>query len=205
MYKVLITGGIGVGKSTVCQLFEEEFQIPVFYSDYHAAQVMNNDKKLIKSVKESFGDHLYNGKILDRKALADIVFNDPDKLELLNSIVHPAVKSRFEGWCDVQDVFDEGNPYVVEEAAIAFELGIQDDFDYIIVVTADEDVRVKRVMNRDKCSEEKVRERIENQLPEDEKIKHADAVIENGNVSDIEHQVKDVHNKILKILENGNK
>lgn len=196
MFKVLICGGIGVGKSTTCKLFEELFGIPVFYSDLQARKIMNSDSVVIEQVKKEFEEHIYVNGELDRKALADIVFNNKEKLNILNSIVHPAVSNAFEAWVKMNEEF--GNlEYVIEESAIAIELGAHEKFDFVVVVTADEDVRIKRTMQRDNCSEEKVRERINNQLPDSEKLKHADAIIINNDFPNLECQVKAVHKKIL--------
>jgi dephospho-CoA kinase len=181
----------------------EELGVPVFYSDEAARGLMDHNPFIMMYVKKYFGDDIYpNGK-LDRKKLAEIVFNDKEKLDRLNKIVHPWVGEAFSGFC-----FEYGNwsykypdvHYVIEEAAIAIELGIQDNFDHIIVVTADEDVRVKRTMSRDNCSEEKVRERMNNQLSDEEKIKHADFVIVNNDFPNLECQVKAIHKKILDII-----
>ncbi|MEK6828867.1 MAG: dephospho-CoA kinase [Nanoarchaeota archaeon] len=196
MFKVLITGSIGSGKSTACKLFGEMFGIPVFCSDLQSRKIVNSNKDVIKKIKEEFGEHIYVDSELDRKALADIVFNDKNKLSILNSIVHPAVSEAFELWVEANEVFEDSE-YVIEEAAIAIELGIQDKFDFVVVVTADEGVRIRRTMERDKCSEEKVRERINNQLSDQEKIKYADAVIINNDFPNLECQVRAVHKKIL--------
>lgn len=195
MVKILITGGIGVGKSTACKLFEE-LGVPVFYSDLQAKRIMDSDKNVIKLVKEKFGDNIYEDGILNRKALADIVFNDKDKLAELNAIVHPAVSSAFESWVGINEVFNDSE-YVIEESAIAIELGAKDKFDLIVVVTADENIRIKRTMQRDNCTEEKVRERMNNQLSEEERLKHADLIIINNDFPNLECQVRGVHKKIL--------
>lgn len=195
LFKVLVTGGIGVGKSTACKIFGE-LGVPVFYSDLQARKVTNFNKDVIDKIKKEFGEHMYVDGVLDRRALSDIVFNDKDKLSVLNAIVHPAVAEAFESWVGVNEVFKDFE-YVIEEAAIAIELGVQDKFDYIIVVTADEDVRIKRTMARDNCAEDKVRERMNNQVTEEERLKHADVVIVNNDFPNLECQVKAIHKKIL--------
>jgi len=195
LFKVLVTGSIGSGKSTACKLFGE-LGIPVYYSDLQAKTIMDSNPIVVMKIKDAFGEDIYVDGVLDRKRLADIVFNDKDKLATLNSIVHPAVSGHFDSWCRTQQVFND-SPYVIEESAIAIELGIQDKFDFIVVVTADEDVRIKRTMARDNCSEDRVRERMNNQLSEQDKIKYADALIINNDFPNLECQVKFVHNKIL--------
>ena len=184
------------GKSTVCKLFQD-FGVPVYYSDYHASVIINHDEEVVGKMKNSFGEDIYENGKLRRKFLADIVFNDKDKLETLNSIIHPSLGIHFENWCKVEGENSDYS-YVIEESAIGIELGIQDKFDKVIVVTADEDVRIKRVMSRDNCTEELVRDRMKNQMSDEEKIKHADVVIINNNDSDIESQVKAINTEVLK-------
>ncbi len=200
MYKVLITGGIGVGKTTVCKLFEQ-LGVPVFYSDLQAKKITNSNQRVISEIKKHFGDHMYINNSLDRKTLGDIVFKDKNKLAILNSIVVDAVHERFDEWVDVYEVFKDSE-YVINEAAIAIECNYQDKFDLTIVVTADEDIRIKRVMSRDACTEDSVRSRINSQLTEEEKIKHADIIIQNDDSLELEEQVKVVHEKILNNIKN---
>jgi dephospho-CoA kinase len=209
MIRVLVTGGIGSGKSSACRLFGE-LGVPVFYSDKAAKDLMDNNPFIAMNIKKAFGKDMYVRKYnkkkacsydeLDRKKLAGIVFNDPDKLEKLNKIVHPWVGEAFESFCFEYEHYSFKYPdvhYVVEEAAIAIELGMQDKFDYVVVVNADEDIRIKRTMERDSCTEEQVRERMANQLSDSEKIKYADFVIKNNNFPNLECQVKAINKKIL--------
>jgi len=197
MYKVLLTGGIGSGKTTICKMFEE-MGIPIFYSDKQSAELTHSNDKVINGIKNTFGENLYKGNKLDRKALANIVFNDEKKLQELNDIIHPVIAEKFDSWCEDLGVYDI--PYVIEEAAIGIELGIQDRFDNVVIVTADEDVRIKRVMSRDNCTEEQVRERMKNQLSDEEKIMHANNIIINNDDSDVESQVDVINKEILKHL-----
>ncbi len=198
MYKVLVVGNIGAGKSSACKLFEE-LGIPVFYSDKHSTNIVNSNSDVVQKIKSAFGESLYSTGKLDKRALGDIVFNDKSKLKLLESIVHPAVSEAFEKWCDTQKIFNDFS-YVIEESAIGIELGIQDKFDLVILVTADEETRIKRTMERDNCSEEQVRDRMKNQMPDEDKIKYADFVIVNNDFPNLECQVKSIHNKILDIV-----
>lgn len=197
MYKVLVTGNIGSGKSTVCKIFED-IGIPIFYSDKQSAKLTRSNDKVMNGIKNTFGEKLYKGNELDRKALANIVFNDEEKLQKLNDIIHPVIVEEFNSWCDTQNDFN--TPYVIEESAIAIELGIQDKFDKIIVVTADEEVRIKRVIARDNCTEEQVRDRMKNQMTDEEKNKYADSVIFNNDNSDAKAQVSLINKEILKHL-----
>lgn len=194
IFKILVVGGIGSGKSTVCRLFGY-LSIPVFYSDLEAVELMNFSSDVVQKIKDAFGEELYSTGKLDRKALGEVVFKSEEKLRLLESIVHPAVSKHFESWVETQDT-----EYVIEESAIGIELGIQDKFDLVIVVTADESVRISRTMERDNCSEEQVRDRMKNQMSDEDKIKHADFVIVNNDFPNLECQVKAIHNKILDIV-----
>jgi dephospho-CoA kinase len=199
MVKALICGGIGSGKSTACKIFEQ-LEVPVFYSDEAAKSLMNSNPFIIGKIKKEFGDNLYIGGQLNRKMLAEIVFNDKDKLERLNKIVHPWVGEAFKSFCCEYENEPFNHPsvhYAIEEAAIGIETGIYKDFDYVILVTADEDVRIKRVMERDGCSEESVRDRMSRQMSDEEKKQHADFVIINNDFPNLECQVNSIHKKIL--------
>jgi len=196
MIKILVTGSIGAGKSTACRLFGE-LGVPVFYSDTQAAKLMNWDLKLAQKIKDTFGEHLYENSKLNRKALGEIVFNNKEKLDTLNSIVHPAVIEVFEDWCETQERLFKDSEYVIEESAIGIETNMQERFDYVIVVTADEDVRIERTMKRDNCNEDSVRSRMNNQMSDAEKIKYADYVIVNNDFPNLECQVKSIHSNIL--------
>lgn len=197
MKKILIEGGIGVGKSYVCKLFSE-LGIPIFYSDIEAKKIVDYNTDVINMIKNEFGDDIYKDGILDRKSLADIVFNDNNKLKLLDSIVHPVVQKKFELWCKTQEEIFKDSPYVIEESAIAIKNGIHKDFDKIIVVTADESTRISRVMLRDNCTEDKVMDRIKSQISESDRIKLADFVIINDSFPNAKCQVDFIHKILLK-------
>ena len=198
MHKAIIVGGIGSGKSTTCRIFGE-LGIPVFYSDKIAKRIMDSDKEIISKIKKEFGESIYADGVLDRKALAEIVFNNAERLLRLNEIVHPAVADAFEKFIQINEVFKDSD-YVIEEAAIGIETGIYKKFDFVVLVTADEDVRINRTMTRDNCSEEKVRDRMRNQMSDEEKKQYADFVIVNSDFPNLECQVKAVHKKILESI-----
>lgn len=214
LFRVLVTGSIGSGKTTACKLFEE-LGVPVFYSDEAARSLMDTNPFIMMNVKKYFGDDIYVKKYdkkkvsvkeeLDRKKLAGIVFNDKEKLDRLNKIVHPWVGEAFKSFCFEYEHYSFKYPevkYVIEEAAIAIELGIQDKFDYIVVVTARESIRIERVMSRDNCTKEQVVERINNQISEEERCSHADSIINNNDIKNLEAQVKRVNKIILKKIKN---
>lgn len=177
MKKIGITGGIGSGKTTVCEIFRL-LGIAVFHADDETKILQNNDPQIKKQLIGRFGENIYSQDgILYRKKLANIVFNDPLELSFLNSIIHPVVKQKFLTWVDDY----QNEPYVLFEAAILFEAGFANDFDLNILVTADECVRIKRVIKRDHFTEGTVRQRILNQVPDIEKFNIVNYIIENNN------------------------
>lgn len=191
MIKVGITGGIGSGKSTVCKYFEQ-LGIPVYYADDRAKWLMKNNLKVVEALKANFGEEVYTeAGELNRTYLANIIFNDQSKLEIVNSIVHPAVFEDGAQWQEEQA--KKGVPYSMKEAALLFESGSYKSLDKIIVVTAPTDVRIQRVMKRDNTTEEAVRARMAKQLPEEEKLKKADFVIQNIDIQDLSQQIRRIH------------
>lgn len=170
MIKVGITGGIGSGKSTVGHLFEM-MGYPVYYADIRAKWLMNNDPTIKAELITTFGKSVYPDQ-LDRKALADIVFSDPDALAKLNNITHPAVRRDLEAWSKAQN-----SPIVFKEAAILFESGTNRSVDKVICVVAPEITRIMRVMKRDKTTAAQVQERIKNQWSDEKKADLSDFVI----------------------------
>ena len=191
MILVGLTGGIGSGKSTVINYFKE-LGTTCYQADDEAKKLMNSDKGLIKKIKNSFGDSVYINSKLDRKKLSAIVFTDKQKLELLNSIVHPYVNRHFENYCKgLEDI------YIIKEVAIIFEIGTQNKFDKIILVRAPKEDRVKRIVNRDKCNRQDAINRINNQIADDDKIDQCDFIIDNINLEEIPNKVLKIHNSIL--------
>jgi dephospho-CoA kinase len=177
MKKVGITGGIGSGKSTVCDIFQL-LGVPVFHADVEAKYLQNNDLTIIGQLTGLFGADIYlSGGVLDRKKLAGLIFNDQDLLAKVNQIIHPAVRQRFINWT----IEYANEPYVLYEAAILLENGYASDFDKKILIVADENTRIERVIKRDSMSEALVRERIKNQLTDEQKISMVDYIIENNN------------------------
>lgn len=191
MLKIGITGGIGSGKSTISRIFKT-FGIPVFDADSVAKNIMQEDEVLKQQVKETFGDESYKEGKLDRKYLANIVFNDAHQLELLNSIVHPATIRAATSWMKLQKT-----DYVIKEAALLFEAGSAGDLDYVIGVYAPQHVRIKRVMSRDNISREDVLARMNKQIDEELKMKLCDFVIVNDSRTAVIPQVLKVHEELL--------
>lgn len=198
MLRVGITGGIGSGKTTACKLFEK-LGVPVYYADNRAKELMVDDKQLRHSIIQNFGaeSYLEDGS-LNRLYLSSVVFGEEKKLELLNSLVHPVVAADSESW---NSILERKNfAYSLREAALLIETGSYKLLDKLIVVTAPEEDRIKRVMLRDGSSEQQVKSRINAQMPDSEKIKLADFIIENTDLISLAQQVKDIHERIMKLL-----
>ncbi|MPQ47922.1 dephospho-CoA kinase [Marinifilum sp. N1E240] len=176
MLKVGLTGGIGTGKSIAGKVFSL-MGIPVYISDIEAKRLMNENLIIREQLIAKFGKNVYlRNKQLNRKYLADIIFNQPDALKEVNAIVHPVVREDFTKWCEA----NKEAPYVIQESAILFDTGLYKNFDKIICITAQEEVRISRVIKRDKVSEKSVKERIENQISEAVKVAKSDYVIYNN-------------------------
>lgn len=191
MIKVGITGGIGSGKTSVCQVFER-LGAAVYYADVRAKQLMEEDKELIISIKELIGEDAYNADgTLNRTLIADTVFSDEKKLLQLNALVHPVVARDYESWNEI--LARKNYPYSIKEAALLIEAGSYKQCDKLIVVTADIEARIRRVMTRDNVTREQVLARINAQLPEEEKVKLADYVIRNDEIMDLVPQVTKIH------------
>lgn len=192
MLKVGITGGIGSGKSTACKVFKT-LGIPVFEADSTAKKLMETDRSIREKLTALFGSSTYQpDHSLDRKYLAGIVFNNPERLKQLTDVVHPVVRDAFDQWCEMQRT-----PYIIYEAAILFESGFYKLLDKTISVSTDEHERIQRVMKRDGTTEEQVRQRIRNQWTDEQRIKLADFVIRNNDNELMTPQIVNI-DKILK-------
>lgn len=193
MTKIIgLTGGIGSGKTTIAKYFKS-FGIPVYIADDEARKIMQSPE-IINAIKNTFGKDIFENGILNREKLAKIVFNDPEKLKKLNSIVHPAVKKHFELWLIENKTF----PYIIYEAAILFESGRYKDCDIIVTVTAPIEARLQRVLERDKTTRELVLKKMEAQWSDEKRIAKSDFVIENIALDAAKREVDEIL-KILKI------
>jgi len=190
--KIGITGGIGSGKTFICRLFEA-LGIPVYNADEEAKRLMNTDIRIKEKLIAQFGEATYKDGLLDRAFLANMVFSDKNKLELLNSIVHPVVIQEAKDWAERQTT-----RYSLKEAALLFESGSYKELDYTILVTAPMDIRIQRVIVRDGATEQQVQERINKQLSDEEKLQLADFVIVNDGITPLLPQVWTLHQKFLK-------
>ena len=182
-----LTGGIGSGKSTVLELFKF-LGVKTYSADESAKKLVNTDSYLINLIKSSFGDNIYDKGILNSRKLSKIVFEDTEKLKLLNSIIHPAVAKDFKLFLN-----SNNEDYIVKEAAIIFETKSENSYDKIIFIQAPLEIRIERVINRDNISREEVMKRINNQLDENLIIDKCDYVIRNENIEDLEDKVLSIH------------
>lgn len=190
--KIGITGGIGSGKSIVCRIFKV-LGIPVYDADKESKDIMVNDETVVEAIKQAFGAESYlEGGELNRSFLAETVFQDQERLDLLNSIVHPVVIQAGVDWTAAQS-----GSYSVKEAALLFESGSYTKLDYTILVTAPEELRIQRVTDRDKVSVEQVRARMAKQWSDVQKAKLADFVIVNDGNASLIRQVIDLHNRFI--------
>ena len=189
MIKVGLTGGIGSGKTTVARIFET-LGIPVYYADDAAKRLMSSNEELKSLIIKHFGEESYQQGELNRKYIASIVFNDKEKLELLNSLTHPITMQDALLWMNKQTT-----SYVIKEAALLFESGAADQLDYIIGVYAPQHIRVKRVMDRDKTTIEEVMKRVSRQIDEEMKMKLCDFVITNNDQQLVIPQVLELDKK----------
>ncbi|WP_312994386.1 dephospho-CoA kinase [Chryseobacterium flavum] len=183
-----LTGGIGSGKTTVAR-FIEEFGFPVYYSDDRAKTIVNDDENLKIKIKDLLGEEAYdeNG-LYDRKFVADKVFNNKDLLQKLNEIIHPAVRIDFENWVRKQTKY-----LIFKETALLFELKLNRQCYKSVLVTAEDNIRIKRVMDRDNKTYREVEAVMEKQMPEKDKIKIADCIIYNNtNLEDLKEQTEQI-------------
>lgn len=183
-----LTGGIGSGKTTVAH-FIEECGFPVYYSDQRAKDIVNENGLLKQRIKALLGDEAYdkNG-LYNRKYVGELVFSDESLLTELNEIIHPAVREDFNKWVSEQKKY-----LIFKETALLFELNLHLDCYKSLLVTAEDNIRIKRVMDRDNKTYREVETVMHNQMPEREKIKLADFIIyNNSNLDDLKEQTEKV-------------
>jgi dephospho-CoA kinase len=189
-----LTGGIGAGKSQVAKVFAT-LGIPIFDADAAAKKIMNTNKDLANQLIEHFGAATFKDGQLDKSFLASLVFADPAKLALLNSLVHPLTIQAAADWALTQSA-----PYVIKEAALFFESGSTVGVTKIIGISAPVSLRIHRVMQRDACTKQEVEKRMANQIEESLKMKLCDYVIVNDDQHLVLPQVISIHKQILAIL-----
>ena len=192
MKNIALTGSIGSGKTLVCSVFEH-IGIPCFNADNHAKECYF-DNEFLKQISKEFGENVVKNNVLDRNELSRIVFQDSDKLDKLNSMVHPKVLESFSHWKKYQSA-----PYVILETAILFEIGWEKNFDKTICINSPKEISIKRAMSRDNVSRKSIEQRINSQMPIEEKIKKSDYIIFHDNITMLLPQILSIHSKIIAI------
>jgi dephospho-CoA kinase len=193
MTKIIgLTGGIGSGKTMIAN-YIKSLGIPVYIADDEAKKIMKT-KEVVLAIKNEFGNIVFDNDKVNNEKLAQLVFSKPDKLQKLNTIIHPLVKSHFDNWVDKH----KDSPFVIKEAAILFESGSDKFCDAIITVVAPIETRIQRILDRDDISRDSILKRIENQWSDEERVSKSDYVIHNSSFNDTKLQV----NEILKKLNN---
>jgi dephospho-CoA kinase len=196
MLRIGLTGGIGSGKSTVARIFEV-LGIPVYNADAASKKLMQENKELVAKIKNAFGEQAYKNGILDRKYLSRTVFVNIEKLNLLNSLVHPATIKDAAEWMSKQS-----SPYSIKEAALIFESGSEKYLDYVIGVQAPLSLRLQRTIDRDHITDEQVKARMNHQMDEEQKMRLCNYVIVNDEQELLIPQVLELHGKLISQLAN---
>ena len=192
MVQLAVTGNMGCGKTTICEMLISQ-GIPVYFSDNRAKELMNQDQSLIQHIEKRFGKESYRDGLLNRKWLAERVFKDSKALNDLNNLVHPVVRQDYIEWVNQQS-----QDVVAYESAIVLEHGNEGKFDAVILLSCPEKLRLERIQQRDDLTKDEIRSRTRFQWPDEKKRKLADHVIENINLSETEQQVKTVLSLIRK-------
>ena len=189
MLNIALTGGIGSGKTLVSRVFHL-LGVPIYYSDSQAKKLYD-DPAIKSKVISLLGNDAYQGSTLNKAYVSNLIFNDNSLLQHLNSIIHPAVRTHYSDWVKRQQ-----SPFVIQESALIFESQLQENFDKVILVTAPIDIRLSRVLIRDKSTEERIKKRMESQLLDKDKINLADYIITNDGVSKILPQIISIYHKL---------
>ena len=193
MHTVGVTGGIGSGKSTICKVFHQ-LGVAIYDADGRGKALLKEDVLVKEQVVSAFGTEAYHSDgSVNKVYLADKVFSDSEALATLNGIVHPSVRIDFERW-----VCEQKGPYVLKEAAILIESGAYQDCDEVIVVEANIESRLKRVIDRDQADESQVRERMNAQMSDEERNKYAHHTIDNNEDQLIIPQILRIHEDIIR-------
>lgn len=191
MIKLAITGGIGSGKSVVSEILRL-YGIPVYIADDESKRLTESSDDIREKLTEKFGNNIYEGGKLNKPLLASIIFNDKEKLKTVNSIIHPVVRADLSDWLESY----ADSKIIASESAILFESGFNAMFDKVITVYTPLEIRIKRIMSRNNTSYDNAKQRIESQMPDEEKVKLSDFVIYNsGNISLIQ-QIESVLTKL---------
>ncbi len=185
-----LTGGMGSGKTTIAHMFKK-LGVAVYIADSEAKKLIQNSPEIHMKLIALLGEKVYENGILNKRFMAEKIFNNPDLLESVNAIVHPKVKEHFSQWANRQ----KGN-YVIKEAAILFENGGYRDCDSVILVTAPKKIRIQRILNRENITIDAIEARMKNQWSDTKKKKMADIVLENISLESTHLKVEKIHKKL---------
>jgi len=191
MIKIGITGGIGSGKSVVSELLKL-YDIPIYNADMEAKRLNDESPLIREKLTQYFGENLYASGKLDKQKFAQIIFNDPEKLRIANSVIHPELQKDFLRWVEIHS----DSEIVAMEAALLFEANFQSMFDSVVTVYAPMSLRITRASQRDNTTPEKIEERMRHQFPDEEKAKLSDFVIFNDEKYSLIRQVSDLISQI---------
>ena len=191
MKRIGLTGGIGSGKSYIAEILEK-MGYPVYYSDERSKVLTDTHPEIRAGLIERFGEEIYTDGTLNKKELASHIFNSEEDRVFVNHLIHPVVRSDFDIWCTAQD-----SPLVFNEAAILFETGAYQEFDATLLVVAPHEVRIKRIVARDRCTNEQAEARMKSQWSDERKIALATVRISNDGHEAILPQLELAIDKIL--------
>src|SRR5690554_127875 len=187
MIRIGITGGIGSGKSVVCDILRLH-NIPIFDADKEAKTLNNSSVIIREQLINHFGKDIYTDNRLNRKLFAELIFNNEDNLIIANSIIHPEVAKSFIKWCQQ----NSSSNIIAIESAILIEAGFRKHIDKLITIYTPEELRINRVASRDKTSVKNIKARINSQISEEEKVKLSDYTILNDNFHSLILQVSEI-------------
>ena len=174
MKRIGLSGGIGSGKSYVAEILEK-MGFPVYYSDAQSKALTDSHPHIISELVKRFGTTIYEDGVLNRNALASLIFDSEENRLFVNNLIHPIVRADFDAWCAMQD-----SPFVFNEAAILFETGAYRQFHATVLVIAPFETRIQRIMQRDRCTREQAEARINSQWSDEQKIPLANAIVSNN-------------------------
>ena len=191
MKRIGLSGGIGSGKSYVAEILEK-MGFPVYYSDARAKVLTDTHPHIMSELIKRFGTSIYEDGVLNRKALASIIFDSEENRLFVNNLIHPIVRADFDAWCATQD-----SPLVFNEAAILFETGAYRQFDATVLVIAPFETRIQRMMQRDRCTREQAEARIQSQWSDEQKIPLATWCISNDGVQPLLQPLEGIVRSLL--------
>lgn len=192
MMRLGVTGGIGVGKSTVCQIFSC-LGVPIYDADQRAKALYSENIKLQKQLIQKYGTAIYKNGAINTELLGKIIFTDKKELQWLNALVHPLIFEDYKHWCQQ----NEDAIYTIKEAAIMFESGSDKNVDAVIGVFSPEALRMERIMARDGSVEEEIRSRMSKQMPQEDLLGRCQFYIHNDSENSLISQVIGLHKTFI--------